>query len=496
MSARTIMIQGTTSDAGKSTLVAGLCRVLRRQGIKVAPFKPQNMALNSAVTADGGEIGRAQAVQAQACQLASHTDMNPVLIKPNSDTGAQIIIHGLAIAEMDAAIYHDYKPHAMAAVLESHERLKQQYDVIVVEGAGSPAEINLRDKDIANMGFAEAASCPVVIVADIDRGGVIASLVGTHALISQAEKNRIKGYIINKFRGDASLFDGAIDIIHDHTAWSSLGVVPFFKDAGKLPAEDAMSLDGFSRGGKECLPKNGQIKIVVPRLPRIANFDDLDPLAAETGVAIELVACGRPLPADADVILLPGSKATLSDLDALRQEGWDIDILSHHRRGGVVIGLCGGYQMLGQKISDPDGVEGSPRTLPGLGILDVETVLGGDKTVILSSGQDVASKHNVSGYEIHMGTTTGPDTGHPWLMMTGNKPEGAKSKNNQVMGCYLHGLFQSDQFRQHFLQSLGMKTRVSVNYRQQVDTTLDELSHHLETHLNIDRLHEIAFTQG
>jgi len=491
-----IMVQGTGSDVGKSLLVAGLCRVFANQGLNVRPFKPQNMSNNAAVTLEGGEIGRAQALQALAARTPPTLHMNPVLLKPETDLGAQVVVQGKVLTRAKARDYYALKSSLMPKVMESFNVLKKQADIIVVEGAGSPAEINLRSADIANMGFAEAASCPVVIVADIDRGGVIASLVGTHALISQAEKNRIKGYIINKFRGDASLFDGAIDIIHDHTAWSSLGVVPFFKDAGKLPAEDAMSLDGFSRGGKECLPKNGQIKIVVPRLPRIANFDDLDPLAAETGVAIELVACGRPLPADADVILLPGSKATLSDLDALRQEGWDIDILSHHRRGGVVIGLCGGYQMLGQKISDPDGVEGSPRTLPGLGILDVETVLGGDKTVILSSGQDVASKHNVSGYEIHMGTTTGPDTGHPWLMMTGNKPEGAKSKNNQVMGCYLHGLFQSDQFRQHFLQSLGMKTRVSVNYRQQVDTTLDELSHHLETHLNIDRLHEIAFTQG
>jgi len=490
------MVQGTGSDVGKSLLVAGLCRVFTNQGLNVRPFKPQNMSNNAAVTLDGGEIGRAQALQALAARTAPTLHMNPVLLKPETDLGAQVVVHGKVLTRAKARDYYALKSSLMPKVLESFNALKNHADMIIVEGAGSPAEVNLRSADIANMGFAEAVNCPVVIVADIDRGGVIASLVGTHALISDAEKSRIKGYIINKFRGDASLFDGAIDIIHDHTAWPSLGVLPFFTDAGKLPAEDAMALDGFSHTDKKSPPKKGQIKIAVPRLPRIANFDDLDPLAAEPGVTIDLVAHGRPLPGDADVILLPGSKATLADLQSLRTEGWDIDILSHHRRGGTVIGICGGYQMLGHRISDPDGVEGPSRTLSGLGLLDVETILGGDKTVTLSSGHDVESKQNISGYEIHMGTTTGPDTAHPWLMMTGNKSEGAKSKNNQVMGCYLHGLFQSDQFRQHLLQSLGMKTRTRVNYCQQVETTLDDLARHLETHLNINRLREIAFIQG
>jgi len=487
------MLQGTGSDVGKSLIVAGLCRLFSNRGLRVHPFKPQNMSNNAAVTMDGGEIGRAQALQAMAAHVAPTRHMNPVLLKPETDLGAQVVVQGHVLTRARARDYYQLKSSLMTKVLESFHHVQDGADLVIVEGAGSPAEANLRPADIANMGFAEAVDCPVVIVADIDRGGVLASLVGTHQLLSGSEQDRIKGYIINKFRGDASLFDSAVEIIRARTDWPSLGVVPFFPEVGKLPAEDAMSFAGTNL--HECIGPE-EIKIIVPRLPRIANFDDLDPLMAEHSAHVAVIDSGNPLPMDGDVILLPGSKATLADLDAVRAEGWDIDILAHHRRGGKVVGICGGYQMLGNKISDPDGVEGPARSMNGLGLLDVETVLGGDKTLNRTTGTDVRSGHPVEGYEIHMGTTTGPDCKRPWLMLDGDRDEGARSKNGQVMGCYLHGLFMADDFRSQFLENPGRTDNTRINYRQQVEQTLDDWAGHLEKHLDIKAIEKIAFSRN
>ena len=471
---KAIMIQGAGSNVGKSLIVAGLCRAALRRGLSVAPFKPQNMSNNAAVTADGGEIGRAQALQARAAGLAPLIDMNPVLLKPESETGAQVIVQGQRVATVKARAYGAMKAGLMPAVLDSFHRLAQGRDLIVVEGAGSPAEVNLRPGDIANMGFARAAGVPVVLVGDIDRGGVIAQLVGTHAVLDPGDAAMIAGFAVNKFRGDATLFADGMALIAARTGWRPLGILPWFADAWRLPAEDI--LDIRSRPG-------GPIRIVVPRLARIANFDDLDPLVAEPQVSVDIIEAGRALPGDADLILLPGSKTTIPDLAHLRAQGWDIDILAHHRRGGRVLGLCGGYQMLGRSIADPDGIEGPPSQVPGLGLLDVATVIGREKRLTLTEALHPASGMAVQGYEIHLGRTDGPDCARAWLQVDG-RGEGAASADRRVQGSYLHGLFAADGFRQAFLAELGAALPVT-DYAAGVETTLDALAAHVEAHLDV-----------
>ena len=474
-----LMLQGTGSDVGKSLLVAGLCRAFVRRGLTVAPFKPQNMSNNAAVTADGGEIGRAQALQARACGIAPSLHMNPVLLKPQSDVGSQVVVQGKVIGNAGAKDYHALKPSLLPKVLESFQILGQGRDRLVVEGAGSAAEVNLRSADIANMGFAEAADLPVVLVGDIDRGGVIASIVGTHALLSESERRRVKGYIINKFRGDPALFTPALDIIAEKTGWPCFGVLPWFPNAARLPAEDAASLSGGTKG-------DGSIHIVVPRLSRIANFDDFDPLAAEPDVRLHFITPGQPLPAGADLVILPGSKATIADLAFFRAQGWDIDLAAHIRRGGAVLGICAGYQMLGAKVSDPLGIEGPPGETPGLGWLAVETEMGGDKTLreVLGSGLG----QEVFGYEMHMGRTDGPDAKARPFLTLGGHPDGAVSADGRVMGCYLHGLFARDGFRHALLSQLRPERRQDLAYEGLVESVLDRLAEHLECHLDMPAL--------
>ncbi|HIJ38494.1 MAG TPA: cobyric acid synthase [Rhodospirillaceae bacterium] len=472
------MLQGTGSDVGKSLLVAGLCRAARHRGLNVAPFKPQNMSNNAAVTLDGGEIGRAQALQAEACGLAPSRHMNPVLLKPESETGAQLVVQGRVVGQARAADYQKMKAQLLPRALESLAIIGEGRDLVLIEGAGSAAEVNLRAADIANMGFAEAADLPVVLVADIDRGGVLAQIVGTHALLSSSEQQRVKGFIINKFRGDSALFTPALGIISDHTGWQSQGVLPWFAEAGQLPAEDAMALGGAAKN-------QAPIRIAVPRLSRIANFDDFDPLAAEASVRLDFIAPGQALPGDADLIILPGSKSTLGDLAFLRNQGWDIDLAAHLRRGGRILGLCAGYQMLGSTVADPQGVEGPPGSAPGLGLLQVATVMSGEKVLCQTEGQ--CCGHPVSGYEMHMGRTEGPDCNQPFLTLNG-RPDGAISADGLVMGGYLHGLFAADAFRQAFLAQLRPGTESNLRYRSRVNTVLDNLARHLEAHLNIDAL--------
>lgn len=482
------MLQGTGSDVGKSLLVAGLARAFNGRGLRVRPFKPQNMSNNAAVTADGGEIGRAQALQARACGVPPHSDMNPVLLKPQTDIGAQLVVQGRVEGNVKAADYHTLKPALLPRVLESFKHLGEQADLVLVEGAGSPAEINLRHGDIANMGFAEAADLPVVLIGDIDRGGVIASLVGTVALLEPSERQRLRGFIVNKFRGDPALFAAGMQEIATRTGLAPLGLVPWFMDAGLLPAEDAAGLD--SRSYALANSAAGRtIKIVVPRLPRIANFDDLDPLAAEPSVRLELIPPGWPLPGDADIVLLPGSKATLADLASLREQGWGIDIQAHVRRGGRVIGLCGGYQMLGQRIVDAQGIEGPAGSAPGLGLLAIETVLATGKVLRELRAQDSLSGAAVTGYEMHIGRTTGPDTGRPMLVLDG-RPEGAASADGRVAGCYVHGLFGGDAYRRAFLAGFGVAS--DLEFKSRIEAILDRLAAHLALSLDLDRLLEIA----
>ncbi len=487
--AAAIMFQGTGSDVGKSLIVAGLGRAFTRRGLTVRPFKPQNMSNNAAVTADGGEIGRAQALQARACGTAPHADMNPVLLKPQTDTGAQLIVQGKVAGTVGARDYRALAPSLMPRVLESFARLGNGADLVLVEGAGSPAEINLRAGDIANMGFAEAADLPVILIGDIDRGGVIASLVGTVELLEPSERTRLRGFLINKFRGDASLFDEGLRAIASRTGLASLGVVPWFAEASRLPAEDAAGLDSRSFGAAR-EPGERRLEIVVPRLPRIANFDDLDPLAAEPAVHLRLIPPGRALPGDADLILLPGSKTTLADLAALRAEGWDVDIAAHVRRGGRVLGLCAGYQMLGRRVADPDGIEGPAGEAPGLGLLDVETNLSPSKVLRAVSAVDSRSKTAVRGYEMHMGRTTGPGTLRPMLMLDG-QPHGAESADGRIAGCYVHGLLAADEYRRTFLGSLGAAPG-SVAFDAVVDEALDRLAGHLAAAVDLERVLEIA----
>lgn len=484
MRAKAIMLQGTGSDVGKSILVAGLCRAFRNRGLNVLPFKPQNMSNNAAVTMDGGEIGRAQELQARACGVLSSVHMNPVLLKPQSDIGAQVIVQGTVLGTTQAREYQDWKSKLLAAVLESFEHLARHADLIIVEGAGSASEINLRSNDIANMGFARAADVPVILVGDIDRGGVIAQIIGTKTVIDPDDAAMIAGFIVNKFRGDPSLFTEGMNMISARSGWLPIGLVPFFKDVDRLPAEDAMALTQKWKSG------TGRVTVAVPILPRIANFDDLDPLKQEPDIRLVMVRNGEPLPADADLVLLPGSKSTIADLQDFRRAGWDIDLHAHVRRGGHVLGICGGYQMLGQKIADPEGIEGPPGACEGLGLLDVTTVLTGRKTL-----KNVAGTTDKGlpfrGYEMHMGETTGPDRQKPMAFFADGRSDGAISPNGRVKGCYIHGYFSQDQLRQSWLEELGGHAS-DQDYEQGVEATLDALATHLESCLDIDRILMLA----
>lgn len=483
--AKALMFQGTGSDVGKSLMVAGLARAYANRGLCVRPFKPQNMSNNAAIAVDGGEIGRAQHLQAMAARAPASVHMNPILLKPQTDIGAQVIVRGQTRGAANAREYQHLKTDLMAEVLDSYAINAAGVDLILVEGAGSPAEINLPGKDIANMGFACAANVPVLLVADIDRGGVIAAVVGTHIVINAAARARIKGYIINKFRGDITLFDNGLTEITARTGWPALGVVPYFADAVHLPAEDAVALD------KPMAHNGGAIKIAVPKLSRIANFDDLDPLNAEPDVEVLLIPPGKVIPVDADLILLPGSKATIADLAFLRQQGWDIDILAHHRRGGRIMGICGGYQMLGKTISDPDGIEGVVRQADGLGLLDIDTVLGPEKSLGACAGIHVESGAALYGYEIHLGRSEGSDRMRPFLTFDG-VGDGARSTDGRVEGCYLHGLLHADGFRHAYLSGLRERAESGVHFDALVDRALDGLAMHLESHLDLDRMLEIA----
>jgi adenosylcobyric acid synthase len=477
------MLQGTGSSVGKSLLVAGLARACLRRGVAVRPFKPQNMSNNAAVTPDGGEIGRAQALQARAAGVAPSVHMNPVLLKPQSETGSQVIVQGRVHATARAREYQAMKPGLMPFVLDSFRRLAAEADLILVEGAGSASEVNLRAGDIANMGFARATATPVVVVGDIDRGGVIASLVGTHAVLDPDDARLVRGFIVNRMRGDPTLFDAGMVFIAARTGWTPLGLVPHFAGAARLPAEDAADLEqGERRPG-------ARLRIAVPVLPRIANFDDLDPLAAEPDVDLAMVPLGTPLPV-CDVVILPGSKATIADLADLRAAGWDIDILAHHRRGGRIVGLCGGYQMLGRSIDDPQGIEGPGGRVAGLGLLDVETVLTGEKRLTEASGRSgdgVAFR----GYEMHMGRTTGPAAARPLLHLSDGHTDGACSPDGTVLGTYMHGLFADDGQRSAWLRRWGARPS-SHRHDVAIERTLDQLAEHLEVHCNLGRLLSLA----
>ena len=477
-----LMIQGAGSNVGKSLLVAGLCRAARNRGLEVRPFKPQNMSNNAAVTVDGGEIGRAQALQARASGVEPVVDMNPVLLKPESETGAQVVVQGRRVATVRARDYAALKPSLMAPVLESFRRLEAGCDLVIVEGAGSPAEVNLRAGDIANMGFARAADVPVVLVGDIDRGGVIAQIVGTQAVLDPGDEAMIAGFLINKFRGDVSLFDDGYRLIEARTGWRGFGVLPFFGEAARLPAEDALDLP--RRRG------TGALHIVCLGFSRIANFDDLDPLAQEPGVRLTILRAGEVLPADADLVILPGSKSTRGDLAFLRAQGWDVDLLAHRRRGGAILGLCGGYQMLGRIIRDPSGIEGAAGETEGLGFLDVETEMTADKRLERVSARHLASGEAIDGYEIHIGRSEGPGRQRPFAWV-GDQPEGAVSADGRVMGSYLHGIFGSDRFRAAFLEAMGALPS-DLDYNAEVEAVLDRLAAHLEAYLDVPALLGLA----
>ncbi|WP_328986329.1 cobyric acid synthase [Thiorhodovibrio winogradskyi] len=521
--ARALMIQGTASDVGKSLLVAGLCRAYQRRGLVVRPFKAQNMSNNAAVTEDSdappgpdgerprGEIGRAQALQARACGVAPSIHMNPVLLKPQTNIGSQVVLRGRVLGNCPARVYHEMRQGLMPAVLDSFERLCAEADLVLVEGAGSGAEIYLRHCDITNMHFAEQAQVPVVVVGDLDKGGTMASLVGTWLLLDQADRERVVGYMVNKFRGDFSLFEPACATITAHTGWPFLGVLRWFEGAARLPAEDSLALE---RPAEQDWSGAGALKIAVPRLSRVANFDDLDPLAAEPAVDLRWLQSGQPLPADTDVVILPGSKATRADLDTLRREGWDIDILAHVRRGGRVLGLCAGFQMLGTQVRDPLGIEGEPGDTPGLGLLDMVTEIGAEKRLLDIATTELTSGCPISGYEMHMGRTTGPALARPWLRLAEpggdsashsasdpgkgagqgiarGRAEGCISANGRVMGGYLHGIFSSDAFRAHWLGQVGAQAS-ALDFIARTEAALDELADHIEANLDLDALLALA----
>lgn len=479
------MIQGTGSDVGKSLVVAGLARAFANRGLRVAPFKPQNMSNNAAVTADGGEIGRAQALQARAARLPPSIDMNPVLLKPQGGNGSQVVVRGRVAGQAKARDYQAWKPKLMPAVMESFARLAAASDLVLVEGAGSAAEVNLRANDIANMGFARAADAPVVLVGDIDRGGVIAQLVGCKAVLDADDAAMIEGFIVNKFRGDASLFEEGMRFVAERTGWRALGLLPYFEAAARLPAEDA-----FGLRARRADEKAGVV-IAALLLPHIANFDDLDPLKAEAQVDLRFIAPGEPIPAAARLVILPGSKATIADLAALRATGWDIDILAHVRRGGRVFGICGGYQMLGRVIRDPHGMEGGAAEAPGLGLLDMETTLTDTKTLVSVAGRALAFEAPFHGYEMHVGETTGAACARPLLRFDDGRLDGAVSPDGLVMGAYVHGLFADDALRAAFLAAIGAEASPLL-FEQMIEDTLDALAAHCERHVDLDALWEIA----
>ena len=484
--AKALMFMGTGSDVGKSLIVAGLCRAYANRGLNVAPFKPQNMSNNAAVTADGGEIGRAQALQARAARRQPVTAMNPVLLKPEHESGAQVILRGRRLGSMPASKYWQKRGDFLGEVRAAFAEICAESALVLVEGAGSASEVNLRHNDIANFGFARAAGVPVVVIGDIHRGGVIAALAGTFAVIDPADARLVVATLVNRFQGDPALFADGRLFIETRTGRPCLGPVPHFAAASRLPAEDVLALDAPQPMGE------GGFAIAVPRLPRIANFDDLDPLRAEPGVRLHIVEPGQPIP-PVDLIILPGSKATRADLAALRTEGWDIDILAHHRRGGAVLGICGGYQMLGTAIADPDGIEGTPGSSRGLGLLDVETRIGPLKQLRLEDGVHATSGQPLAGFHMHMGETAGADRSRPFARVAG-EPEGAVSARGAVIGTYLHGLFAADGFRAAFLQQLGAARTGETAYEAGVDATLDQLAAHLEHHLDLDAILTLART--
>lgn len=485
-----LMIQGCGSGVGKSVLVAALGRLFTNRGLVVRPFKSQNMSNNAAVTSDGGEIGRAQYVQALACRTAPTVDMNPILLKPQSDTGAQLIVRGRRAGVLHARAHVSDKSALLDIAVESYRRLEASADLVIVEGAGSPAETNLREHDIANMGFASVVDVPVILVGDIDRGHVIAALVGAHTVLSVADRARIKGFIVNRFRGDATLFDAGLVTIAKYTGWPSIGMVPWLAAASRLPEEDAI------KGSESHADRGAQrrVKIAVVLLPHIANSDDFDPLRQEPGVDLIFIPPGRPLPADAALVILPGTKSTLADLAFLRAQGWDIDLCAHARRGGRIIGICGGYQMLGRQIADPDGIEGTAGSAPGLGLLDVETVLSDEKTLRNVEGTVAGSASSrFTGYEIHLGVTRGPGTEQPFLRMNDGRSDGAISRDGRISGCYVHGLFTETPVRAFLLETLGAASS-GIEHATHVDEALDEMAEALERALDIETLIRLSHT--
>ncbi|MEW7006531.1 MULTISPECIES: cobyric acid synthase [unclassified Lentilitoribacter] len=486
--AKAIMFQGTGSDVGKTVLVAGLCRLAANRGIKVAPFKPQNMSNNAAIADDGGEIGRGQWLQALAARVSPSIHMNPILLKPQSETGSQIVVHGKVWGQAKAREYKSVKPKLLTCVLESFEKLSQEYELILVEGAGSPAEINLRDGDIANMGFATEANVPVILIGDIDRGGVIASIVGTYQILPDKDRDMITGYLINKFRGDVSLFDDGLTSIHKFTGWLSYGVIPWLKAAAKLPAEDSVVLDRMSAN------TSGKFKIAIPRLPRMANFDDFDPLIAEQNIDVQFISSGEAIPGDANIIILPGTKSTIADLTYLRSEGWDVQLREHLKKGGSVFGICGGFQMLGRKIFDPDRIEGDISEIDGFGLLDIETIMEPEKVTQKTDARSEFFGQDINGYEIHIGRTTGPDCLRPFSFV-GERGEGAITQDGLIFGTYLHGLFTEDDFRHAFLNHFGIM-QSELNYTEMVDVALDDIANELEQLVDFDALLKIAETSS
>jgi adenosylcobyric acid synthase len=488
VTAKALMIQGTGSDVGKSVIVAGLCRIARRRGLKIAPFKPQNMSNNAAACDDGGEIGRAQALQAWAAGVEPNVDHNPVLLKPETDRVSQIVVHGRACSTMDAAQFIDSRDTLLPPVMESFERLAEANDLIMIEGAGSPAEINLRQRDIANMGFARRAGVPVCLLGDIERGGVIASIVGTKNVISPEDAAMITGFAINKFRGDPSLFTDGVTAIEERTGWPCYGVIPWLTATAKLPAEDAVSLVQDQR------VEDRPIHVVAPMLSRMANFDDADPLRLDPHVNFQFVPPGKPLPRDADLVILFGTKSTLGDLQFLRDQGWDHDIIAHARSGGRVLGICGGYQMLGRRIIDEHGIDGTPGDTEGLGLLNIETWMNDEKTVRRVKGQCATSGVDVSGYEIHVGESHGPDCVRTMTRING-ADDGARSPSGLISGTYVHGLLSGDEYRRNFLNEI-VSYESSYAYSDVVDDALNELADGLENTLDIHRLFASAREPG
>ncbi|MEM7781090.1 MAG: cobyric acid synthase [Pseudomonadota bacterium] len=485
MTARAIMLQGTGSDVGKSLLVAGLCRIAKRRGINVAPFKPQNMSNNAAACPSGGEIGRAQALQARAAGLDPTTDMNPVLLKPEGDRRSQIILNGTPLRSEEAANYMRDRGSLLPEVLSAFERLRAAHDLVVVEGAGSPAEVNLRQGDIANMGFARAADVPVILIGDIDRGGVIAAVVGTKAVIGPGDAAMISGFAINRFRGDPALFEDGVTFTEDRTGWPCLGVVPWLPCASRLPAEDAVVLERRAATSNDII-------IAVPMLSRISNFDDLDPLRAEEDVEVRFIPPGTPIPRDADAIILSGTKSTLSDLAMLREQGWDHDIIASVRTGAHLVGICGGFQMLGTRIEDPDGLDGPAGGSNALGLLDMATIMTGEKIVRPMKAASIKGQVPLSGYEIHTGRSEGPALDRPFSTLDDGTPDGAFANGGQIIGTYLHGLFASDAFRASWLVGLRSGRASALSYEEGVEAALDELADGLEEALDIEAILAMA----